>query len=146
MDDNGNLQYIAGKNTLRNRLNSYNWEEILQKYSPENESRMATITTHFLLLLRFLKDGYATLEQLTDGCFWDCKGGEKTGERQLGGSYIFSNNTVKMVKDSESGSGFSLIGSGFQLFCFYYPLTYVNHVSRPEIAKNNSVGLIELIK
>lgn len=36
------------------------------EYSPENESGRCSKATYFLLLLRWLKDGVATLEHLTD--------------------------------------------------------------------------------
>ena len=154
MDDSGNLQYAAGKDVLRN-LSSYNWEEKFQNYSPENESKMATITTYFLLLLRFLKDGFATIEQLADdskeiGHYWDSKDAkhefEKTGERQLGGLYGFAGNTYKIVKDSESSSGFSLLGGGYSNDGSECPLADVVHDDDPIGTIYSGVGLLELIK
>ena len=105
-NNGGNLQYISGVNVLRG-LNSYNWEEVLRNYSPENGSRMSSITTYFLLLLRLLKDGFATVEQLADdskeiGHYWDSENAkhefENTGERQLGGLYGFAENTYNGVR------------------------------------------------
>ncbi len=153
-DDSGNPQYVAGKDVLRN-LNSYNWEEAFQNYSPENGSRMASITTYFLLLLRLLKDGFATIEQLADdskeiGHYRDSKDAkhefEKTGERQLGGLYGFAGNTYKIVKDSESSSGFSLLGSNYYEIGYDCPLTGVGRDIGPSITRYTSVGLLELTK
>ena len=153
-NNGGNLQYVSGVNVLRG-LNSYNWEEAFQNYSPENGSRMSSITTYFLLLLRLLKDGFATVEQLADdskeiGHYWNSENAkhefEKTGERQLGGLYGFAGNTYKIVKDSESSSGFSLIGGG----CYYggneFPLADVLHDYCPGTTGDRGVGLLELTK
>ena len=153
-DDGGNIQYVSGTNVLR-ELNSYNWEEVLRNYSPENGSRMSSITTYFLLLLRFLKDGFATIEQLADdskeiGHYWDSENAkhefEKTGERQLGGLYGFSGNTYKIVKDSESRSGFSLLGGHCCGNGSRYPLADVSRCNSPDVTRYYGVGLLELTK
>ena len=153
-DDGGNLQYVSGVSVLRG-LNSYNWEEAFQNYSPENGSRMFSITTYFLLLLRLLKDGFATIEQLACdskeiGHYWDSENAkhefEKTGERQLGGLYGFAGNTYKIVKDSESSSGFSLLGGSYYVYGGEYPLADVVHGNYPGTTKNIGVGLLELTK
>jgi hypothetical protein len=153
-DDDGNIQYVSGVNVLR-RLNSYNWEETFQNYSPENGSRMSSITTYFLLLLRLLKDGFATVEQLADdskeiGHYWDSKDAkhelEKTGERQIGGLYGFAGNTYKIVKDSESSSVFSILGGDYCANGDGSPLAHVGHVCGPNAIRSNCVGLLELTK
>lgn len=153
-DDVGNIQYVSRANVLR-ELNSYNWEEAFQNYSPENGSRMSSITTYFLLLLRLLKDGFATIEQLADdskeiGHYWDSENAkhefEKTSERQLGGLYGFAGNTYKIVKDSESSSGFSLLGGCYDDNGYGYPLAGVERGSDPIITRNDGVGLLELTK
>ena len=153
-DDGGNIQYVSGVNVLRG-LNSYNWEEAFQNYSPENGSRMSSITTYFLLLLRLLKDGFATIEQLADnskeiGHYWDSENAkhefEKTGERQLGGLYGFAGNTCKIVKDSESSSGFSLLGGYCYNFGYEFPLADVGHGNVPYGTQDGVVGLLELTK
>ena len=152
--DGGNLQYVSGAYVLRG-LNSYNWEDAFQNYSPENGSRMSSITTYFLLLLRLLKDGFATVEQLADdskeiGHYGDSKNAkhefEKTGECQIGGLYGFAGNTYKIVKDSESSSGFSLLGGIYFNIGDIYPLADVAHVGTPNSTGSNGVGLLELTK
>ena len=156
-DDGGNIQYVSGKYVLVG-LNSYTWEEAFQKYSPENGSRMASITTYFLLLLRLLKDGFATIEQLADdsadiGNYRDSYNAkisddlEKTGERhQLGGLYGFAGNTCKIVKNSESSSGFSILGGFFYTCGYKCPLAQVTHVIAPDSTCSVGVGLLELTK
>ena len=154
-DDGGNIQYVSGVNILRG-LNSYNWEKTFQNYSPENGSRMSSITTYFLLLLRLLKDGFATIKQLADdskeiGHYWDSENAkhefEKTGECQLGGLYGFAGNTYKIVKDSGSSSGFSLLGGGCGNAGHNYPLADVGHDYHPgNSLKDYGVGLLELTK
>ena len=153
-DDDGNIQYVSGADVLRG-LNSYNWEKAFQNYSPENGSRMSSITTYFLLLLRLLKDGFATVEQLADdskeiGHYWDSENAkhefEKTGKRQLGGLYGFAGNTYKIVKDSESSSGFSLLGGSYYDSGYVYPLDVFGPDDDPINTKCHSVGLLELTK
>lgn len=150
----GNVQYVSGEKVLR-KLTSYQWEEIFKAYSPENGSHMASITTNFLLLLRWLKDGLATFEQLVAnskeiGHFLDSentkRGFEKTGERQFGGLKGFVGNTCKIVKDSESISGFSILGGHCGVYGYNYPLGYIVHDDEPDVIDCKSVGLMELDK
>lgn len=150
----GNLCYTAGKEVLR-ALNSYEWEKKLEEYSPKNGSREASITTYFLLALRWLKDGIATLEQLADnskeiGHYWDSEDArynmEKTGEREFGGLYGFVGNTYKIVKDSESNSGFSLVGGYYLYDGNAYPLADVVLDVDPIYTNFHGVGLLELTK
>ena len=154
-DENGNLQYVSREHVLRGGLNDYQWEKLFENYSPENGSNMSSKTTAFLLKVRWLKDGYATVEQLADdskeiGHYWDNENAkhkfEKTGERQLGGLYGFAGNTYKIVKDSESSSGFSLLGGSFFSHGNFSPLADVVHDDSPHHAKLNGVGLLELTK
>lgn len=124
-------------------------------YSPKNGSHMASITTNFLLLLRWLKDGLATVEQLADnskeiGHFCDSENAkhdfEKTGERQFGGLKGFAGNTYKIVKDSESSSGFSFLGDYYYFAGNKSPLGYVGHDFFPGRINVSGVGLVELDK
>ena len=154
-DDGGNIQYVSGENVLRG-LNSYNWEEAFHNYSPENGSMMSSITTYFLLLLRLLKDGFATIEQLADnskeiGHYRNSENTkhkfEKTGERQLGGLYGFAGNTCKIVKDSESSSGFSILGFICSDIGYICPLADVVSYSYDMFdSRDYGVGLLELTK
>jgi len=153
-DVDGNLQYIAGKEVLRN-ISNYSWERKFQNYSPENGSQMSSITTYYLLLLRFLKDGFATIEQLADdskeiGHYYDSIDAkheyEKTGERQLGGIYGFGGNTFKVVKDPESPSGFSILGGDCYNYGCKYPLADGEEDDYPYDIKSDRIGLLELIK
>ena len=154
MDTNGNLQYVSGANVLSN-LNSYTWEGIFHNYSPENGSKMSSITTYFLLLLRLLKDGFATVEQLADnsneiGHYCDSEnakdGFEKTGERQLGGLYGIAGNTYKIVRNSESSSGISLVGGYYDVYGYKFPLGDVVCDNSPKDTKYYGIGLLELTK
>lgn len=153
-DLKGNLKYVAGENVLRG-LKSYEWEKRFKEYSPQNGSQQASITTYFLLALRWLKDGVATIEQLADDskeighyrnsenakhCF------EKTGEREFGGLFGFVGNTYKIVKDSESSSGFSLVDGSYIHHGYEYPLADVSHSDFPDHTYNHGVGLLELTK
>ena len=123
----------------------------------EGQDLRQDLTTYFLLLLRLLNDGFATIEQLADdskeiGHYLDSKNTkhkyEKTGERQLGGLYGFAGNTRKIVKDSESSLGFSLLGGCYSDFGDRYPLAHVGYDkdSSSSITYLDGVGLLELIK
>lgn len=154
-DESGNIQYVSGANVLRG-LSSYNWEENFKNYSPENGSRLASNTTYFLLLLRWLKDGVATIEQLADdskdiGHYWDSKNAkhdlEKTGEREFGGLCGFVGNTYKEVKDSESKPGFLSLGGSCNIKGYAWTVASVFHIFDPyHCDVVNSVGLLELTK
>lgn len=152
--EHGNIQFVSGQVVLRG-LSSYEWESKATDYSPDNGSRMASITTYFLLLLRWLKDGHATVEQLADdskdiGHYWNSENAkhdfEKTGERQFGGLYGFVGNTYKIVKDPDSGSGFSILGGIYNYNGGKYPASDVYHDNYPYNRYSNGVGLVELTK
>ena len=77
-DEYWGLQFVTDEKPYVRQLDCFQWEEILRKYSPENGSGMSSKTTYFLLLLRWLKDGIATLEELADnsekiGHYWESK-------------------------------------------------------------------------
>lgn len=159
----GNVQYVSGENVLTG-LTCHQWEKLFNYYSPINGSHMASITTYFLLLLRWLKDGLATIEQLAVnskeiGHYYDSENAkhrfEKTGERQFGGLKGFVGNTYKIVKDSESFSRFSAVGGSFNSYgnnsmldIYHYPLGDVTRLlNRPcNKTRKEGVGLLELEK
>lgn len=153
-DENGSIQFVSGKVVLKG-LSSYEWEERLKHYSPENGSKMASITTYFLLLLRWLKDGHATVQQLADdsseiGHYRNSKNAkhdyEKTGERQFGGFYGFVGNTYKIVKDPDSRSFFSVLGGCYCNDDYRCPASEVCRDCDPNYRHNYSVGLLDLTK
>lgn len=150
----GNLCYVPGKEVLL-ELNAYEWEKKFEEYSPENGSREASITTYFLLALRWLKDGEATLEQLANdprdiGHFrnsYNAKNElENTGEREFGGIYGFIGNTYKIVKNPKSCTGFSYVGGHHSEIGYHASLAYVAPVFFPNNTINLGVGLLELKK
>ena len=155
MDDKGKLQFVlSGANVIK--VCDYDWEKIYKNYSPENKSRMDSITTYFLLLLRLLKDGHVTVEQLADDSAeighygYNLKAKhefEKKVERHLGGLHIFADNTSKIVKDPESSSGFSVIGDMFSYMGvkFVFPLADVFHDKYPCETARNVEGILGLI-
>ena len=154
MNKMGSIYYLKGQEVIRG-LSANEWENELEKYSVINGSRQASITTYFLLLLRWLKDGMATIEQVTDsskeiGHYLDSKDAkhnlEKTGEREFGGLYGFVGNTYKIVKDSESNADFSIVGGCYDDYGFAWPLADVVHETYPITTYDHSVGLLELIQ
>lgn len=153
-NENGNIQFISGQVVLRG-LSSYEWEEKADSYSPENGSQMASITTYFLLLLRWLKDGHATVEQLADdskdiGHYRNSKNAkhecEKTGERQFGGINGFVGNTCKIVKDPDSGSGFCILGGRYYDNGHEFPASGIFNYVYSYHWSIHSVVLVELKK
>lgn len=104
----GRLQFVKGKEPFV--CSSYSeWEKLIREYLPENESSTFSTNTYFLLLLRWLKDRIATIDQLVSdskdiGHFEDSPnakhGIEHTGEREFGGLYGFVGNTVKIMQGS----------------------------------------------
>ena len=152
MGKNGEIQFVSGKDVLRG-LSGFEWENCLRDYSPENESQEATITTYFLLLMRWLKDGIATLEQIADnseeiGHFWKSPNAnhafEKTGEREFGGLYGFVGNTYKAVYSPELSSTFS-ISTWVGASCFESGSLTAVHYS-PFSGYVFATGLLELKK
>lgn len=148
----GGIQYVAGEKVLTG-LNRYDWEDKFKNYSPENGSQEQSKTTYFLLGLRWLKDGLATINQLSDdsteiGHYYDSKNAkhdfEKTGEREFGGLCGFVGNTYKEVKDTESSSGFSILGGKYDSDGFMHPFVDVCYNDNPNYRVNRKVGLCEL--
>ena len=150
-----NLCYVAGKKLWQEPKSYYKWENLCNKYSPDNGSQLASITTYFLLLLRWLKDGIATIEQLADnstmiGHYENSKNAkhdlEKTGEREFGGLYGFVGNTCKIVQGSKSSLGFSMVGGYYNCDGDIYPLAYVQPYNKLYNMRSCEVGLLELTK
>ena len=150
----GSVQFVKGEKPLVG-LSCPEWDKMLEEYSPENESGKSSKTTYFLLSLRWLKDGFATLKQLAEhseeiGHYWDSEDAkhefEKTGERKFGGVCGFVGNTGKIVEDSNSALGYSLLGGNYYNFGYKYPFADVNHINNPNNKNNNSVGVLELKK
>lgn len=151
---NGSLQFVKGKNPLVG-LSCLEWDKMLEEYSPENESSRSSKTTYFLLLLRWLKDGIATIELLVEcseqiGNYLDSENEnhnlEKTGERKFGGLYGFVGNTCKVVEDSNSKSGYSVLGGSYNSKGIRYSVSDVGHVNKPNAKCKVSIALLELKK
>lgn len=155
LDIFGGLQYVKGYVPATGRGCS-KWEAKMTSYSLENESDMMSLTTYMLMLVRWLKDGIVTLDQLVEhseelGHYVDSKKSrharEITGKRRFGGLYGFVGNTNKIVKDPDSASGYSRVGGGYIDEGKYWPAAKVKHVN---IYNNHcvafGVGLMELKK
>lgn len=105
-DEKGEIQFVEEKTPLVG-LSATDWEKIFENYSPENESQMAQKTTGFLLLLRWLKDGIASIMELAESSenighyLYSGQGPklEKTGERFFGGLAGFVGNTEKLMRE-----------------------------------------------
>ena len=127
------VQFVEGKKPLVG-LSCLEWDKMLEEYSPENESGKSSKTTYFLLLLRWLKDGFATLEQLAD-------------HSEEIGHYCDSENAKHdFVEDSNSKSSYSLLGGNYNYNGNEYPLADVFRINSPYNKNINSVGLLELKK
>lgn len=154
-DDKGkNIQYVSGKNVLIGE-NDYDWKEKLEYYSPDNGSQMASITTYFLLAVRWLKDGIATIDNLVDdssniGHYRDSKNAkselEKTGEREFGGLYGFVGNTYKIVKDVGAYSGFSILGGGYREYGYKASFARRCYSELPGFPSKFGIAIVELTK
>ncbi len=151
---NGSVQFVEDEIPLVG-LSCPEWDKMLKEYSPENESAKISKTTYFLLSLRWLKDGFATLEQLADhseeiGHYRDSENPkhdfEKTGERKFGGVYGFVGNTCIIVEDPNSESGSSLLGGGYNNYGDTYPFADVGRIGHPNGDNNGIVGWLELKK
>lgn len=154
LEQDGNLQFVRNAKPLVS-MNCFEWKEKMEKYSPENESCMSSKTTYFLLLLRWLKDGVASLEQLTVhseeiGHYWDSDNSnhyfENSGQRKHGGLCGFVGNTCKIVVDLNTQPTFSLLGGSFLDVGDKHPLAHINFIKKPVNKQNFSVGLLELKK
>lgn len=148
----GQLQFVPNMTVLR-FLTCNNWENLMQDYSPENGSRMASPTTYFLLLLKFIKLGFVTLEDCADdsssiGNYCDSpytsRCVEKTGSRWLGGLSGFAGNTYKIVKDSNSFFKFMRLGGCCNNLGYQWPLMAVACDFLPDEIIYHGVGLLEL--
>lgn len=146
------LQFVIGEKPLVGRLNCLEWDKKLKEYSPENESCMSSKTTYFLLLLRWLKDDIATLEQLVEhseeiGHYRNSENAkpnfEITGKRTFGGLYGFAGNTGKIVK---AESSYSRLGGCYYDYGKMSSLAEDWHIKNPNGKSNSSVGLLELKK
>ncbi len=109
LDEEGELQFVKDKKILT-YISNIEWEEKMKVYSPENGSRISSKDTFFLLLLRWLKDGVATQEELAytsneSPVYWN---DEKL--KNFGGLYKFVGSTGKLVRDSNKATDGFIIG------------------------------------
>lgn len=90
------------------------WEMYAKRYAPKNESDLGSKHTYFLLGLRWLKDGIATLNQLANnsqeiGSYR--KPGREAYEgielKEFGGLYCFVGLDRKIVKRIKQGQSYS---------------------------------------
>lgn len=148
------IKFVEGEEPFVN-LSYSKWEEFSRKYSPDNESEVSSKNTCFLLFLRWLKDGIATIEQLADdstkiGHFYNSKGAkgkiERTGKRRFGGVYGFVGNTSKIVKDLDSEAGASIFMGDFYGYGYDYTASVVSHIASPTTKYYYATGLLELKK
>ena len=123
----GSIQYVFSKDVVLDvAINE--WKKFLNKYSPENGSQMASVTIYFLLLLRWLKDGIITLEQI---CYEsDGETLEVTENREFGGLCEFFGDICKIVENTGSSVGYAEIG-GSSLE--YYSLSDLNFTNTPNV-------------
>lgn len=155
-DNNGNLRFVKDAIPLTGRLNANEWREKAREYSPENKSKMGSKTTYYLMLLRWLKDGIATYEQIVEdsselGTYYLSRtNGEnpvETGRRKFGGLYGFVGNTYKIIEDTDSSSKYKFLRAGG---CCnndggYACASRVYEIKKADMSSFwNGVGLIEL--
>lgn len=152
---NGKIQFVENEKPWVGQFNCSTWKQKFEAYSPENESSMSSKTTYFLLLLRWLKDDIATLEQLVShseqiGNYHNTVNSkhvlEKTGRRMFGGVYGFVGNTCKIVEGQNSKSGYVLLGGCYFNNGSIHPLSDVAVIYSSYNGDGNSVGLMELKK
>lgn len=151
-NEEGKIQFVKGEKPLVEQSSS-DWEKMLEEYSPENHSCMASDTTYFLLLLRWLKDGFANVGEMTNystsmGHFCNSKNAkhdlELTGDREFGGLYGFVGNTCKLVKSTSSESGYFMMGGSYHSYGIKTPLAHVRRVNDINSRYDDTVGLLEL--
>lgn len=155
--NSGFLQFVAGEKvvTLREVLDSKKSIHSFEEYSPENESTIASKTTYYLLLLRWLKDGIATLAQLVDdsrriGHYFDTSDAslqvEVAGTRKFGGLYGFVGNTFKLVANPDVECGYSLQGGSFFEYGYENPVAHEQICNISFMVLRRITILIELRK
>ncbi len=157
IDKNGNLQFVEGEEPEMNKK-TFEWEKLFKNYSPENESDMASKTTYFLLLLRWLKDGIATLAEIVEfsakiGNFWDPEKEdsflEPTGKRSFGGLCGFVGNTHKIIKDEEVQNKYYRAGGCYLSYGYRFSVSDIRPITNSVLKfgeTDRSIGLIELKK
>ena len=155
MDSDGNLQFVSGEKVFTHFTHDQ-WINAFKNYSPENRSNIASSLTYFLLLLRLMKDGFVTFEQLADdstelGHFWNSNGEsfglQKTGERQLGGLYGFAGNTTKLLSSDMLAFDYALriAGGDFRCKGWENPLANCEIDNEPNYPDHKfAIGLLAL--
>lgn len=150
----GGIQFVKGKKPLVN-ISCAEWGQKLRQYSPVNGSEELSKWTYFLLTLRWLKDGVATLDEVVEhseniGHYSDSDNAknefEKTGEREFGGLCGFVGNTCVFVKDHKSRTKHGIAGGAFCNIGKLCPMVNVNSVNDMKHKFNNCVGIPELKK
>ena len=151
-DGASSIAFVDGKRPWMG-LTCNRWEGLTKNYSTRNKSKCMTKTTYYLLLLRWLKDGFVTVDQLTKhseqiGHYTNSinprRDIEKTGNRMFGGLYGMIGNTYKLVKDSDSSSGYSVVGGHYKSVGSSSPAVRIQEVDYSDSKLNLAVAIVEL--
>lgn len=146
IDNDGTVIFDPEKKITK-PLEVCKWDDIAKNYLPENGSQLATKAIYYLLLLRWLKDGWATLEELADdsseiGRYRN----SKHPKNEFAGLKHFVGNTYKIVKDYNAKSGFALMGGSYQDTGKGCPVGTVYHLNYASNVYTSTVGLIILTR
>ena len=135
------------------------WEEKIKQYSPENGSKIASEDIYFLLILRWMKDGWFLKDDveklaytLNDRFYWNVFNGKEFGDDEFdnfGGMWKFIGYTGKILKCKYGG--YTIAGSRPYDFPIYRQIkvqkTLVG-INTPilygEFCQKNTVALVEL--
>ena len=147
------MKFVPGEEVLTDQ-SIPDWQNMVFNYSLVNGSTIASKTTYFLLALRYLTDGIATLEELADdsstiGNYRDFNNEsflEKAGERTLGGLSGIVGNTKKLVKDLDSPTGFSTVGGSYSTFGYTHPMADIRNVNKGCNIVWDATPLVELVR
>lgn len=153
LDEDENLQFVSGKKP-KTGLYCDEWEKLASRYSPQNGSRMLRKRTYFLIALRWIKDGIATIEQLVKmsneiGNYYDSENAsktdfEETGKREFGGLCWIAGNTFKILKDFNSLFEYCLAGGAYFCYGESNPMSRIEDIDSSNQRYDHSIGGVEL--
>lgn len=146
LHNDGTIEFDP-KRKITGGIKTFEWENVASNYLPENGSQLATATIYYLLLLRWLKDGWVTLEDLADNSSRIGKyRTSKHPKDEFAGLKHFAGSTYKIIKDPASKSGFSLMGGSYRDSGDVCPVASAYHVNHADDTYMSTVGLIILTR
>lgn len=128
------------------------WMKMAKEYAPERGSRLSNLHELFIWYALRIVNGLWTLDYVANdsssaGNYRNAPGAagfmEKTGSRMCGGYRDGQGNYYKIVTRE---GGYALVGSYYDTYGCYYPVSYIRYINIPDDVLKFCSGVLVITK